>query len=311
VLIPESLKNLKEPTSSPNYNSLRSIKNNRPNNRVRESILVKYGYKDDFYAAKISSITNGFAEVYDIEVENTHSYLVDGIVTHNTVNVPNDYPYEAFKNIYIDAWKAGVKGITTYRAGTMTAVVEKVQDQNTKDAKGRPTKIVKSEAPKRPKDLVCEIHQARICGKKWVILVGLLDNRPYEVFAGPAESISLKGVGVGVLRRKGAGKYSLITENNPEIENIVEVFGDIESAWATRMVSMPLRHGVPIEYICETLSKDGVVTDVNKVLARTLRKYVTEVETEKKVRRCLACGSSNVNTIGCILCLDCGYEKCS
>ena len=32
-----------------------------------------------------------------------------------TVNVPEDYPYEDFKNLYMDAWKDGLKGITTYR----------------------------------------------------------------------------------------------------------------------------------------------------------------------------------------------------
>jgi hypothetical protein len=27
-----------------------------------------------------------------------------------TVNVPEDYPYEAFRNLYLEAWKAGLKG---------------------------------------------------------------------------------------------------------------------------------------------------------------------------------------------------------
>jgi ribonucleoside-diphosphate reductase alpha chain len=32
-----------------------------------------------------------------------------------TVNVPVDYPYEQFKHLYLEAWKDGLKGITTYR----------------------------------------------------------------------------------------------------------------------------------------------------------------------------------------------------
>lgn len=32
-----------------------------------------------------------------------------------TVNVPADFPYENFKNIYMTAWKGGAKGCTTYR----------------------------------------------------------------------------------------------------------------------------------------------------------------------------------------------------
>ena len=32
-----------------------------------------------------------------------------------TVNVPADYPFEAFKELYLEAWKAGLKGLATYR----------------------------------------------------------------------------------------------------------------------------------------------------------------------------------------------------
>ncbi len=32
-----------------------------------------------------------------------------------TVNVPEDYPFEEFKSLYLEAWHAGLKGITTYR----------------------------------------------------------------------------------------------------------------------------------------------------------------------------------------------------
>ncbi len=42
------------------------------------------------------------------------SPYVDSAIS-KTVNVPEDYPYEQFKNLYLEAWKAGLKGITTYR----------------------------------------------------------------------------------------------------------------------------------------------------------------------------------------------------
>jgi len=42
-----------------------------------------------------------------------------------TVNVPNDYSYEDFKDLYMDAWETGlIKGLTTYRIGTMSAVLQ-------------------------------------------------------------------------------------------------------------------------------------------------------------------------------------------
>ena len=42
-----------------------------------------------------------------------------------TVNVPADYPFDAFEDLYVDAWRAGLKGITTYRPNrTLGAVLE-------------------------------------------------------------------------------------------------------------------------------------------------------------------------------------------
>ena len=39
---------------------------------------------------------------------------VDSAIS-KTVNVPEDYPYERFKDLYFEAWKSGLKGLTTYR----------------------------------------------------------------------------------------------------------------------------------------------------------------------------------------------------
>src|SRR6202012_5850545 len=41
-----------------------------------------------------------------------------------TVNVPADYPFEAFESLYFDAWKGGLKGLATYRPNeTLGAVL--------------------------------------------------------------------------------------------------------------------------------------------------------------------------------------------
>ena len=40
--------------------------------------------------------------------------LVDAAIS-KTVNVPADYGFDDFKGIYLDAWRGGLKGITTYR----------------------------------------------------------------------------------------------------------------------------------------------------------------------------------------------------
>jgi len=43
-----------------------------------------------------------------------------------TVNVPANYPFEAFKELYREAWKHGLKGITTYRPNAVLGSVLEV-----------------------------------------------------------------------------------------------------------------------------------------------------------------------------------------
>lgn len=53
---------------------------------------------------------------------------VDSAIS-KTVNVPADYPFEDFANVYVRAWKAGLKGITTYRPNDLVGAV--LADANT------------------------------------------------------------------------------------------------------------------------------------------------------------------------------------
>ncbi len=47
---------------------------------------------------------------------------VDSAIS-KTVNVAEDYPYEEFKALYLEAWRAGLKGITTYRPNSVIGSV--------------------------------------------------------------------------------------------------------------------------------------------------------------------------------------------
>ena len=55
--------------------------------------------------------------------------FIDSAIS-KTVNVPEDYPFEKFKDLYLEAWKAGVKGITTYRPNGVLGAVLSVSPQS-------------------------------------------------------------------------------------------------------------------------------------------------------------------------------------
>ncbi|MDE3010989.1 MAG: adenosylcobalamin-dependent ribonucleoside-diphosphate reductase [Pseudomonadota bacterium] len=58
-----------------------------------------------------------------------HLYMVAAVQPYvdtaisKTVNVPADYPFDAFKELYREAWRQGLKGITTYRPNAVVGSV--------------------------------------------------------------------------------------------------------------------------------------------------------------------------------------------
>lgn len=184
---------------------------------------------------------------------------------------------------------------------------------------GLPTTIKESHAPKRPLELTCEIHHANIRGDAWTILIGLLDGQPYEVIGGLSIHVEIpkkykEGVLIKNPRKTVNSRYDLkFGENGDEvlIKDVVAVFDNPNHGSLTRMISMSLRHGVPIQYVAEQLQKDkdSDMFSFSKVISRVLKKYVKDGVAGSG--KCNNCGSSNlIYQAGCPVCKDCGYSKC-
>lgn len=70
--------------------------------------------------------------------------FVDAAIS-KTVNVPQDYPYHEFQHLYLEAWRRGLKGITTYRPNSVLGAVLSVAPQ----APAQPQTMTLSEQDKR------------------------------------------------------------------------------------------------------------------------------------------------------------------
>lgn len=224
-----------------------------------------------------------------------------------TVNIPNDYPYEDFKRLYWDVYKTGtIKGCTSYRDGTMTAVLSLQSSSDKVNVKGIP----RTKAIKRPLSLDCDIHHLTTNNEKWVVLVGLLEGDPYEVFAMKQDKLFLPNKLIhGKLIKASSGIYNLQTEDGWCLEDISTFFESNEQEALTRMISTALRHGTDIEFIVSQLIKsEGTITSFSKAIARTLKKYIQNIISMK----CSDCKSSNLALAeGCFICKDCGSSKCN
>lgn len=221
----------------------------------------------------------------------------------STVNVPKEVSQDEVAEIYLTAWEAGCKGITVYRDGCRDGVL--VQGASP------PEKVNKTKAPKRPKDLPCDIHVSRVKGVDYTVLVGLFGGEPYEVIAGPYKDIKTRCQhGKGALTKVGRGHYRLVSGEEVLCESVTAHCDDDQEA-LTRMVSTSLRHGADISFVVTQLSKvRGHIMGFAKCLARVLKKYVKD-GTIISGEQCEACGGKLLFAEGCSNCPGCGWSKCS
>lgn len=229
--------------------------------------------------------------------------VVQKYITHSissTVNLDRETTEEEIADIYIEAWKQGLKGITIYRDGCREGVLTQVEEPKT--IEGR-------QAPKRPKELEADAYLIKAKGEQFIILVGMLKGKPYEVFAfRPRNPISFKPH-KGVITKVSKMHYSF-TSDVFHIDNLELANENVEENAATLYSSMLLRHGVDIKYIVKTAKKvNDNITSFSSAMCRVLSKYIPNEEIKGEV--CPDCGGTLIRENGCVHCSSCGWSRCS
>lgn len=246
------------------------------------------------------STTNEINPLQKVRMQGIIQQWIDHSISI-THNLPENIKEEDVFNIYVEAWRNGCKGCTIYREGSRDGILTNKK------------KIVfeQHDAPKRPKELICNVHSTKVRGEEFIVIVGLLEDKPYEVFV-------MRPNGVNPLPKKhkiiklSKGNYILTTldwNNKDQGYNfglITESLND-EEKLITRLISTSLRHGSDINFVVQQLDKsEGDITSFGRAIARVLKKYV--VDTTQK--RCSECNTPMITEGGCEICPNCGMSRC-
>ena len=238
-----------------------------------------------------------------------------------TINLPNDVSEELVGNLYVEAWKAGCKGCTVYRDGSRNNVLEAVKKEKPKEVyMANPEHIMK-----RPAELEADVVRFQNNKEKWIAFVGLVDNKPYEIFTGLADDedgiFCPKSVTHGKIIKaydsNGNKRYDFQFINKrgykTTIEGLSEKFNPEFWNYA-KLISGVLRYGMPIDQVLKLVS--GLELDSTNIntwkmgVERALKKYLTN-GTEATGQKCPNCGSETlIYQEGCLICTTCGTSKC-
>lgn len=250
------------------------------------------------------------------DIDPSHRVKVQSMLqkytTHSissTVNVAKDVTPEFIATIYNDAWNSNCKGITIYRDTCRSGI------------------LVKHEKPLltiRPDELICDVVHFKEEKKDWISVVGIMNNKPYEVFTGPKDlevfplpSTVSTGYIIKVKQGDEPSRYDFRYVDSYGYTNTIGGLSRVfnKEFWNyARFTSALLRNETPVDQVVKVLeglnfTNKGMNSWKSGVI-RSLKTYIpngTEVHNEI----CDNCGGSHViYESGCKVCKDCGISKC-
>lgn len=245
---------------------------------------------------------------YDgINVQAVWQEYIDHSISR-TVNLPNNFAFNKYVDLFLYAYKKGLKGATSFNPnGSIKGILSSSpKEPIEKD------EIQSNGAPRRPKTLPCDIHEISISSEQHLVLCGFHRDRMYEIFVSPNpdKKIDVKKYKHGFITKVKKGVYELTVKNGEEkvvIPNIKEAF-DSTYGSLSRMISMSLRHGVELQFIIDQLQKDTGFISFERVVSRVLKKYIKDGEIS--THKCKDCGATLEYKEGCLCCPSCGMSLC-
>ncbi len=250
--------------------------------------------------------------------------LVQKYTTHSissTINLDSDVSEELVGDIYMESWKQGLKGITVYRDGSRSGILISTDDKKDEIEEDYQHKKV---FPKRPKTIEAEIIRFHNDSEKWLAVVGLIDNRPYEIFTGKMkDAFDLpqwleKGWVIKNRDKDGVSRYDFRYVDKEGYKTTIEGLSrsfDKEYWNYAKLISGILRHGMPMPYVVDLIQNlnmyDDHINTWKNGVARALKRFVPDGVAAAD-RKCPECDDPEglIYSEGCLKCISCGHSKC-
>ena len=254
-----------------------------------------------------------------------------------TINVPETISFEAFKDIYVQAYRLGCKGCTTYRPNAITGAVLQADAPQAAELKVVPIDPLKARPADgldagvvymtqpldRPGELPGRTYKIKWPDTDHAIYITLNDiiqdgrRRPFEIFINSknmehyAWTVALTRMISAVFRR--GGDVSFV------VEELKAVFDPRGGQWMEgRYVPSLLaaigevieRHMIDIGFMPAPGQREAEAGSQTMKIAAGAERHPARAD-DLRLRQCPQCGSASLTRReGCDICLSCGYSKC-
>jgi len=256
--------------------------------------------------------------------------FVDSSIS-KTINLPEAISFEAFKDVYVEAYRLGCKGCTTYRPNKVTGSVlsttsaPAVVPPAPPKAEGGVVYI--AQPLDRPQELPGLTYKIKWPGSDHAIYITINDivqdgrRRPFEIFINSknmehyAWTVALTRMISAVFRR--GGDVSFV------VEELKAVFDPRGGQWMEgRYVPSLLaaigqvieRHLIDIGFLRledGPLARDPHATRSQATAGGTAIAPSIDTEAAAVLGQCPRCGAAALtHRDGCDLCFNCGYSRC-
>jgi ribonucleoside-diphosphate reductase alpha chain len=274
--------------------------------RMRDEEIESIIAKSPYYKATANDVD----WIAKVRMQGAIQKWVDHSIS-STINLPADVKEELVSELYLTAWKSGCKGATVYRDGSRNGVLIAGKNE------------IRTERPKRPKVLDCDVIRFNFNDEKWVAFVGLKEGRPYEIFTGladeeifPIPKTIIKGKIIKIRDEDGKTRYDFQYTDKYGYKKTMGGLSHMfkPEFWNyAKLISGVLRHEMPIADVVnlvQSLKLDSEsINNWKNGVERALKKYIPNGTKAKG--KCGECGSDNlVYEEGCLICKDCASSKC-
>jgi ribonucleoside-diphosphate reductase alpha chain len=280
--------------------------------------LVKRLFGDDEKLPPYVVTAHDIDPYFRVKMQGAIQKYVDSSIS-STVNLAENVSVETVADIYLTAYKSGLKGITVYREGSREGILqteEFAKKQATIQQKQHPPDAKHAKGPRqRPRRTFGVTERVRTGEGYLYVTINEDENGLCEVFT----TIGKAGGNAAAQSEAISRLISLSLRSGIEAREIVKQLKGISGpspVWdghGGQVLSTPDAIGKVIERYLD--SREQIIESRNAAPAPATQTRTTSAKSHSDSgtaihSTCPECGSSVEHVSGCVVCYNCGWSKC-